>query len=196
MFAPCIAPMFLLHGRPTVGTFAQRGLAASSLDHCGTPVPITRDAAIPYPLFTLGRVLGYYPRGCFPKSLARRSPGYLPAVARLDAVLDPGGGGVTLVYIALAAWPASSEKDSARSKIECFSGLCVRFRATPFTSPHSLLCLPPFGFSHFTTGRLTRPYPGRPAILCGFLLDRQPLPGCPHSSLFRAKRYHSDTLLL
>jgi hypothetical protein len=71
----------------------------------------------PYPLFTLGRVLGYYPRGCFPKSLARRSPGYLPAVARLDAVLDPGGGGVTLVYIALAAWPASSVKDSARSKI-------------------------------------------------------------------------------
>ena len=32
-------------------TVAQRGLAASSLDHCGTPVPITRDAAIPPPSF-------------------------------------------------------------------------------------------------------------------------------------------------
>ena len=74
-----------------MGTFAQRGLAASSLGHCGSPVPITRDAAIPRPLFTLGKILGVFYAVLHPKSSGiRRSPGYLPAVARLDAVLDPG----------------------------------------------------------------------------------------------------------
>jgi len=51
-----------------VGTFAQRGLAASQLNHCGTPVPITRDAAIPQPLFTLATVLGYCHCGCSPRA--------------------------------------------------------------------------------------------------------------------------------
>ena len=40
-----------------MGTFAQRALVASSLGLCGTPVPITRDVALPNPLFTLGTVL-------------------------------------------------------------------------------------------------------------------------------------------
>jgi hypothetical protein len=47
LFTLCMMPVFLLGGRFTVGTFAQRGLAASQLGHCGAPVPITRDAAIP-----------------------------------------------------------------------------------------------------------------------------------------------------
>jgi hypothetical protein len=59
---------FSFHGQQTVGTFAQRGLAASSLGHCGTPVPITRDAAISRPLSTLLVVLGYFHCGRFPKS--------------------------------------------------------------------------------------------------------------------------------
>ncbi len=42
-----------------MGTFAQRGLAASSLRPCGSPVPITRDAAFSCPLFILDKILGY-----------------------------------------------------------------------------------------------------------------------------------------
>jgi hypothetical protein len=74
-----------------VGTFAQRGLAASQLGHCSTPVPITRDAAIPRPLFSIGRGTRVLPLRSFPQELLdRRSPGYLPVVVRLDAVWDPG----------------------------------------------------------------------------------------------------------
>ena len=50
-----------------MGTFAQRGLAASSLCPCGPPVPITRDAAFSCPLFTLDKILGCLPCHCFPK---------------------------------------------------------------------------------------------------------------------------------
>ena len=52
-----------------MGTFAQRALLASSLGHCGSPVPITRDAAIPRPLFTLAAVLGYWPLRLIPQGL-------------------------------------------------------------------------------------------------------------------------------
>ena len=48
-----------------MGTFAQRSLLASTLGLCGSPVPITRDAAFPEPLFTLAQVLGHG----MPKSL-------------------------------------------------------------------------------------------------------------------------------
>ena len=74
-----------------MGTFAQRGLAASLLDHCGTPVPITRDAAIPPPSVYIGRGTRVLPLRSIPQELlARRLPGYLPVVVWLDAVLDPG----------------------------------------------------------------------------------------------------------
>ena len=67
---------FSFLGRLPVGTFAQRGLVASSLSLCSSPVPITRDAAVPRPLFTLSVVLGYFRCGPFPQELlARRSPG-------------------------------------------------------------------------------------------------------------------------
>jgi len=73
-----------------VGIFAQRGLDASQLGHCGSPIPITRDAAIPPPSFYIGRGTRVLALRISPRALARRSPGYLPAVVHLDAVLDPG----------------------------------------------------------------------------------------------------------
>ena len=85
-------------------------------------------------------VLGYLqmiPQGL----LVRRSPGYLPAVGQLDAVFDPGG-------LALCSSVSHSPlglrhigKDRHAPKIWLFSGLCVRFRATPFTSLLSLIFL-------------------------------------------------------
>ena len=138
-----------------MGTFAQRGLAASSLCPCGSPVPITRDAAFSCPLFILDKILGSL-RMIPQELLVRRSPGYLPAVVQLDAVLDPGG-------LALCSSVSHSprglrpfEKDRHAPKIRLFSGLCVRFRAT-FPSPRCsrlsffLAC----AFSHYATGRLT-----------------------------------------
>jgi len=76
--------------------------------------------------------------------LARRSPGYLPAVVRLDAVLDPG---VAATDSSLPSAPHGLRPtwgDRPVSQNTDFSELCVRFRATPFTSLHSLLFLSSF----------------------------------------------------
>jgi len=88
-----------------VGTFARRGLAASLLDRCGSPVPITRDAAISSPSVYIGRGTRVLPLRLIPQELfARRSPGYLPVVVLLDAVLDPG---VAAAYSSLPSAPLS-----------------------------------------------------------------------------------------
>ena len=123
-----------------MGTFAQRGLAASSLCPCGLPVPITRDAAISCPLFILDKILGYL-RMTSRELLVRRSPGYLFAVVQLDAVFDPGG---LALCSSLSHSPLGLRhigKDRHTPKMKLFSGLCVRFRATPFTSLLSFIPL-------------------------------------------------------
>ena len=145
-----------------MGTFAQRGLAASSLDHCGTPVPITCDAAIPPPSVYIGRGTRVLPLRLIPQEpLTRRSPGYLLVVVRLDTVLDPGDVDDRSSSTRPSRGLRQTREDQPIPKIQRFSELCFRFRATPFISPHSLLFPSLFRFSHFTTGRLTRPYPGR-----------------------------------
>ena len=164
-----------------MGTFAQRQLAASSLRHCGSPAPITRDAAISCPLFTLDKILG-----CLwmflPRALVRRSPGYLPAVVQLDAVLDPGG-------LALCSSVSHSPrglrhigKDRHALKLNLFSGLCVRFRATPFTSLLSFIFLSGLRLQSLNYWAADSPYPGGLGCSSPFPLSKQPLPGCPNSN--------------
>jgi len=79
--------------------------------------------------------------------------------------LRPRGVDGTLVINASVTWPAPDQRGSARSQNYQFSELCFRFRATPFTSPHSLIGCIAHAIQPYTTGRLTKPYPGRPAIL-------------------------------
>jgi hypothetical protein len=111
--------------------------------------------------FYIGRGTRVLPLRFIPQELlARRSPGALLAVEWLDAVLDPGAVSA-LVSSHGSLWPAPTLTGSALSPSLLFSGLCVGFRATPFTSPLSLLFLLLCRFSHFTTGRLTIPYPER-----------------------------------
>jgi len=93
--------------------------------------------------------------------------------------LRPRGVGSVLVSVALTAWPAPRKRGSARSQHSYFSGLCVRFRATPFTSPHSLVFLPACAFCHYTTERLTNLTQEGLWVYPLFPLDRQPLPGHP-----------------
>jgi len=65
--------------------------------------------------------------------------------------LGPRGVGFALVSIALAAWPAPAWRGSARSQNSRFSELCVRFRATPFTSLLLFILPLAFAFSRYTT---------------------------------------------
>ena len=95
-----------------------------------------------------------------PRAWVRRSPGYSPVVVQLDAVWDPGG---SALRSSLARSPRGLRphgKDQHVPNIRWFSGLWVRFRATPFTSLRSLVLLPAFAFSRYATERLTRPYSG------------------------------------
>ena len=91
---------------------------------------------------------------------------WLPArrcVAR--CCLRPRGVDAALVISVPAAWPAPVRKGSARSQNYRFSELRVRFRASHFTSPHSLIRRIACAIQPYTTRRLTKPYPGRPVIL-------------------------------
>ena len=81
--------------------------------------------------------------------IVRRSPGYLLVVVRLDAVLDSGVVASVSSIIVCATWPAPILKGSAHSRNLRFSELRVRFRATPFTSLHSLLFLSSLRFQSF-----------------------------------------------
>jgi hypothetical protein len=79
--------------------------------------------------------------------------------------LRPRGVDAALVISVPAAWPAPGEMGSARSQNCEFSELRFRFRATPFTSPHLLIFRVACASRLYTTGRLTKPYPGRPVFL-------------------------------
>ncbi|MBL7189638.1 MAG: hypothetical protein ISS70_25190 [Phycisphaerae bacterium] len=75
--------------------------------------------------------------------------------------LRPRGVGFVLVCSVLAAWPAPNGRGSAHSQNTVFSGLRVRFRASPFTSLHLLLLLSVNYLQVVsTTERLTTPYSG------------------------------------
>ena len=120
-------------GDSNVGTFTPRGLAASSLGHCSTPVPITRDVAVPPPSFYIGRGTRGITRTDSPR--AGSSLAWLLACLRVArCCLGPRGAGDALVDHARTAWPAPAWKGSAPHQNERFSGLRVRFRAT-FPSP-------------------------------------------------------------
>ena len=142
-----------------MGTFAQRGLAASSLGHCGTPVPITCDAAIPTPSFHIGRGTRGTTGTLLPKSLGTSLAWLLaclrvarcclgPPVTRSSIARVPHGLRLhgkdrhhtkmkgSRGYVSdsgLHAWPAPAWKGSAPHQNERFSGLRVRFRATPLS---------------------------------------------------------------
>ena len=148
-----------------MGIFAQRGVAASQLGHCGTPIPITRDAAIPRPLFPLVGVLEYLPCA-FPQEPL--------LVARL---------------VTCRSWSSSmlSETPGRRlraRRYRAYHMACARHEGLGPFPPSGFLgavCqiqgntlhlaglvalpfrLPPF--SRATTERLTRPYSGGPVRL-------------------------------
>jgi hypothetical protein len=143
-----------------VGTFAQRGLTASSLGHCASPVPITRDEAISHPLSTLGKILGYFHCGRFPKSslIVARLVTACRCAARCR--LRPQGVGFALVSNVLTAWPRPAGEDRHNPKIVGSRGYVSdsglhpsprRTRASPFSA---------FGYRCYSIERLTKPYSG------------------------------------
>jgi hypothetical protein len=100
----------------------------------------------PPPSFYIGRSTRGLQCDLAPRASVRRSPGYLPVFEQLDAVLDPG---VSVPRSSLSRSPLGLRphgEDRHVPKSCRFSGLCVRFRAPPFTSLLSLVLLPAFRF--------------------------------------------------
>ena len=160
-----------------MGTFAQRGLAASSLGHCGTPVPITRDVAIPTPSFYIGRGTRGTTRTDSPR--ARYVARLVTCLSSSSSMLSGTPGCRWRARRSRAYRVACARMEGiGTTHNERFSGLRVRFRALPFTSLLSRVLLSACADSRNATERLTRPYSEGPARYRGVPRDRQPLPGC------------------
>ena len=108
-------------------------LAASSLGHCGTPVPITGDGAIPTPSFHIGR--GTRGRTWTDSPRAGTVARLVTCLSSNRSMLSgtPGGRGRARRYCALRVACACMERIGTHQH-ERVSGLRVRFRASPFTS--------------------------------------------------------------
>ena len=152
--------MFLLSRSTTRGALRSAGVSRFIAMPLRLTGPHHSRRGPPPPSFYIERGTRVLRCGLAPRAWVRRSPGYLPVVVQLDAVLDPG---VPALRSSLARSPHGLRLhggDRHFPKIHWFSGLCVRFRATPFTSLRSLVLLPAFAFGRYTTERLTRPYSG------------------------------------
>jgi hypothetical protein len=157
---PCIVSMFPFHGLLPVGTFAQRGLVASSLCRCGLPVPITRDAALPRPLFTLDEVLGV----C--NAILPQEPRF---VARLVTCLSlnssmlswtPGCRFRARLYRAHRLACARMERIGTFPNLAGSRGYVSDSGLHPSPRCSRLSSFQLSAFSRYATERLTRPYSG------------------------------------
>ena len=114
----------------------------------------------PRPSFYIGHGTRVLPLRSIPQELfARRLPGYLPAVVQLDAVLDPGG---VVSRSSLSRSPHGLRllrRDRPAPKFHCSRDYVPDSGLHPSPRRTRYLYFLPFGFSHFTNGRLTRPYP-------------------------------------
>jgi hypothetical protein len=134
----------------------------------------------PTPSFYIGRGTRVLPLRSIPQELLdRRSPGYLPALARLDAVLDPG---VSASRSSLSRPPHGlrlngedrhyPKMNGSRGYVSD-SGLHPSPRRTRLTLPQD------HALGRYASERLTRPYSGGLVRPSHSPLNRQPLPGCP-----------------
>ena len=116
----------------------------------------------PLPSFYIGPSTRVLPLRSIPQELlARRLPGYLLAVAWLDAVLDPG---VAVSHSSISRSPHGLRPvrgDRPFPKLMYSRGFVSDSGLHPSPRHARYFSFHPFGLSRFATGRLTRPYPER-----------------------------------
>ena len=143
----------------------------------------------PTPSFHIARGTRVLPLRSIPQELLdRRSPGYLPAVVQLDAVLDPG---VSASHSSLTRSPHGlrpTGEDRPVPKHPGSRGYVSDSGLHPSPRRTRVSSLPACAFSRYSTERLTRPYSGGLVRFSAFPLNRQPLPGYPSIPLFQYSR--------
>ncbi len=159
---PCITLMFLLLRPTSRGDLRSAGITRliARPSRCTGPHHSRRCPSLPS--FYIGQGTRGLPCGFIPQELSRRSPGYFSAVARLDAVLDPGA---AASHLSLSRSPHGllpKGGDRPSPKLNGSRGYLSDSELHPSPRRTRYFSFLPFGFlSHFTTGPLTRLYPGR-----------------------------------
>ena len=135
------------------------------------------------PSFYIGQDTRVLPLRSIPQELlVRRSPGYLPALARLDAVLDPGvsASRSSSTRSPHGLRPNGGDRHSpkilgSRGYVSD-SGLHPSPRHTRLTAPSAS------ALGRYTTERLTNPYSGGPVRLRRFPSQQATIARLPHHS--------------
>jgi len=144
-----------------VGTFARRGLAASSLNHCGHTGPHPSHRRLLATSFYIG-----WPysatialiRNVSPRTFGISDARLVTSQSLSNSMLsETPGGRIRLVNNVLSGSPALLLTRSAHSQNSIFSGLRGRFRAhTLHLDGLATFVL----LERFASGRSTNPYPG------------------------------------
>src|SRR5215475_581047 len=148
-FTPCIVSVFPLSRVLERGTFHSTGVSRF----------IARPGPVPLQRLLLNRfcyVAGSYSGTTCPRESLHARVAPLPLFGSM--LSETPGARQSLSFACTDAWLARRSIRSADTQTVPFSGLCVRFRASLFTSPNA--------HCHSSgSGRLDRPYPGR-LLLC------------------------------
>ena len=162
-FAPCIASVFLLSRSNSRGDLRSAGVSRLFAKPLRLSDPHHSRRGHLTPSFHIGRDTRVLPLRLIPQELLdRRSPGYLPAVVQLDAVLDPGGSASRSSFARSPHGLRPNGEDRHAPKIigsrgyVSDSGLHPSPRCSCLSGPLALAA------GHYTTERLTKPYSGGP----------------------------------
>jgi hypothetical protein len=161
--APCIALVFLLSRSMHRGDLRSAGISRFIARLLQLSGPHHSRRGHLTHSFYIARDTRVLPLRLIPQELLdRRSPGYLPAVVRLDAVLDPG---VSASHSSFTRSPHGlrpAGEDRHAPKINGSRGYGSDSGRHPSPRCTRLFVLAVCTAGHYTTERLTKPYSGGP----------------------------------
>lgn len=160
-FTPCIVFVFLLSRSMHRGDLRSAGISRFIAKLLQLSGPHHSRRGHPLSSFYIGQGTRVLPLRLIPQELLdRRSPGYLPAVVQLDAVLDPG---VSASHSSFTHSPHGlrpTGEDRHAPKIYGSRGCVSDSGLHPSPRCTRLFVLAVSTAEHYTTERLTKPYSG------------------------------------
>ena len=152
----CIVSVFLLSRSTTRGDLRSAGISRLFAMPLRLTGPHHSRRGHPSPSFYIGRGTRVLPLRMIPQELlVRRSPGYLPAVVQLDAVLDPGGAASRSSLSRPPLGLRLNGEDRPAPNLLGSRGYVSDSGLHPSPRCSRLSSFPAYAFSHYATGRLT-----------------------------------------
>ena len=156
-----MVPVFLLSRSTNRGDLRSVGVSHLFATPLRLSGPHHSRRSLLSPSFYIGRGTRVLPLRSIPQELlVRRSPGYLPAVVQLDAVLDPGG---SASHSSLSCPPPGlrlNGEDRHTPKLAGSRGYVSDSGLHPSPRCSRLSSFPACAFSRYSTEWLTGPYSG------------------------------------